>query len=78
MRDNIEKLWLEVACVFDSLFYQDGHRSMSGKSTISQEALFYSFNVERHVPAGHLLRSNDRFVDLSGICEHLQSDTSSR
>lgn len=51
---------------------------MSGKSTISQEALFYSFNVERHVSAGHLLRSNERFVDLSGICEHLQPDTSSR
>ncbi|CAH0355661.1 IS1182 family transposase ISMno9 [Sphingobium sp. CECT 9361] len=45
---------------------------MMGERTVAQEALFYSFNVERHVPAGHLLRSIDRFVDLSGIREHLR------
>ena len=39
---------------------------------MAQEALFYSFNLERHVPADHLLRSIDRFVDLSGIREHLR------
>lgn len=33
---------------------------------MAQEALFYSFNLERHVPADHLLRSIVRFVDLSG------------
>lgn len=37
-----------------------------GERTVAQEALFYSFNLERHVPADHLLRSIDRFVDLSG------------
>src|SRR6476646_1869276 len=37
-----------------------------------QEALFYEFTLERHVPAEHLLRSIDRFVDLSGIRAHLQ------
>lgn len=36
-----------------------------------QETLFYEFNLERHVPADHLLRSIDRFVDLSGIRAHL-------
>lgn len=36
-----------------------------GERTVAQEALFYSFNLERHVPADHLLRSIDRFVDLS-------------
>ena len=45
---------------------------MMGERTVAQEALFYSFNLERHVPADHLLRSIDRFVDLSGIREHLR------
>lgn len=45
---------------------------MMGERTVAQEALFYSFNLERHVPQDHLLRSIDRFVDLSGIREHLQ------
>ena len=51
---------------------------MMGERTVAQEALFYSFNLERHVPADHLLRSIDRFVDLSDIREHLRpfySDT---
>jgi hypothetical protein len=38
---------------------------MMGERTVAQEALFYSFSLERHVPADHLLRSIDRFVDLS-------------
>ena len=36
-----------------------------------QEALFYEFSLERHVPADHLLRSIDRFVDLSELRAHL-------
>jgi transposase len=51
---------------------------MMGERTVAQEALFYSFNLERHVPADHLLRSIDRFVDLSDLREHLRpfySDT---
>ncbi|NII60103.1 transposase [Sphingomonas aerolata] len=43
-----------------------------GERTVAQEALFYSFSLERHVPADHMLRSIDRFVDLSGIREHLK------
>lgn len=46
---------------------------MMGERTVSQEALFYSFNLERHVPADHLLRSIDRFVDLSDLREQLRS-----
>src|SRR5258705_11148315 len=38
----------------------------------AQEALSYEFSLERHVPADHLLRSIDRFVDLSGIRKHLR------
>ena len=45
---------------------------MMGERQVAQEALFYSFNLVRHVPADHLLRSIDRFVDLSGIREHLR------
>ncbi len=45
---------------------------MMGERTAEQPALFYEFSLERHVPADHLLRSIDRFVDLSGIRAHLR------
>ena len=45
---------------------------MMGERTVMQEALFYSFRIEDHVPQDHLLRSVDRFVDLTGIREHLK------
>jgi transposase len=45
---------------------------MMGERTVAQEALFYSFSLERHVPAEHMLRSIDRFVDLTSIREHLK------
>jgi len=51
---------------------------MMGERTVMQEALFYSFRIEDHVPADNLLRSIDRFVDLEGIREHVRpyySDT---
>jgi transposase len=44
---------------------------MMGEQRV-QEALFYEFALERHVPADHLLRSIDRFVDLSSIREYLR------
>lgn len=45
---------------------------MMGERTVLQETLFYEFNLDRHVPADHLLRSIDRFVDLSVIRAHLR------
>jgi transposase len=45
---------------------------MMGKRMAAQEALFYGFSLERHVPADHLLRSIDRFVDLSALREQLR------
>ena len=45
---------------------------MMGERRVEQEALFYGFSVERHVPADHLLRSIDRFVDLTAVREHLR------
>ena len=40
---------------------------MMGERTVMQEELFYGFSLERHVPANHLLRAMDGFVDLSGM-----------
>ena len=40
---------------------------MMGPRQVDQAALFYEFSLERHVPASHLLRSIDRFVDLSDL-----------
>src|SRR5213596_3368256 len=43
---------------------------MMGERRVQQEALFYEFSLERHVPEKHLLRSIDRFVELDGLrCE---------
>ena len=45
---------------------------MMGKRRVMEDALFYEFSIERHVPADHLLRSIDCFVDLSGLRSHLR------
>jgi hypothetical protein len=37
---------------------------MMGHRQVEQAALFYEFSLEKHIPADHLLRSIDRFVDL--------------
>ena len=44
---------------------------MLGPQQEAQAALFYEFSLEDHVPQDHLLRSIDRFVDLSSIRAHL-------
>jgi hypothetical protein len=38
---------------------------MMGPRQVDQAALFYEFSLERYVTATHLLRSIDRFVNLS-------------
>jgi hypothetical protein len=43
-----------------------------GRRTERQEALFYGFILEEHVPADHLLRSIDRFVELTEVRRHLE------
>jgi hypothetical protein len=45
---------------------------MMGERRVTQEALFYGFSLERHVPNDHLLRKIDRFVDLSEVRAHLE------
>jgi transposase len=44
---------------------------MMGERRVGQDALFYEFSLERHVPEQHLLRAIDRFVDLGGVRAHL-------
>lgn len=44
---------------------------MMGRQEAGQAPLFYSFNLEDHVPKNHLLRGIDRFLDLSELHEHL-------
>jgi transposase-like protein DUF772 len=45
---------------------------MMGERRVMQEALFYGFSLERHVPNDHLLRKIERFVDLSEVRAHLE------
>jgi len=40
---------------------------MMGPRQVEQGALFYEFCLDRHVPADHLLRSIDRFVELGQV-----------
>ena len=44
---------------------------MMGERRVRQEALFYEFSLERHVPEKHLLRSIDRFVELDALRQEL-------
>lgn len=44
---------------------------MMGKRSGGQKQLFYSFNLDDHVPADHLLRGIDQFLDLSELHQHL-------
>src|SRR5512147_2904298 len=46
-------------------------RAMMGERRVAQDSLFYEFSLEGHVPASHLLRSIDRFVDLTALRLHL-------
>lgn len=45
---------------------------MMGERRVAQDALFYEFRLERHVPVDHWVHSIDRFVDLSDIRAHLR------
>ena len=42
-----------------------------GQQGGNQDQLFYSFNLDSHVPPDHLLRGIDRFFDLGELREHL-------
>src|SRR6476659_7253255 len=44
---------------------------MMGPRQVEQGVLFYNLSLDGHVPADHLLRSIDRFVDLSELRREL-------
>src|SRR5882724_11402911 len=44
---------------------------MMGERCVRQEALFYEFSLEQHVPETHLLRSIERFVELDSLRQEL-------
>src|SRR5271170_1851261 len=44
---------------------------MMGERCVRQDALFYEFSLERHIPADHLLRSIDRFVEFEDLRREL-------
>lgn len=44
---------------------------MMGERQVDQGALFYEFSLEDHVPADHMLRSIERFVELSEVRQRL-------
>jgi hypothetical protein len=48
---------------------------MMGERRVMQEAQFYSFSLERHVPDNHMLRKIDCFVERFG---HILNPTTVR
>jgi len=46
---------------------------MMGQQAGVQDELFYSFNLDAHVPSDHLLRGINRFLDLDDLRRHLAS-----
>ncbi len=44
---------------------------MMGHRQVEQAAFFYGFSLEGHIPADHLLRSIDRFVELGALRREL-------
>jgi hypothetical protein len=44
---------------------------MMGCQAQGQERLFYSFNLEDHIPLSHFLRGIDCLLDLDSLHEHL-------
>jgi hypothetical protein len=46
---------------------QEGIRPMMGERRVMQEALFYGFSLERHVPDGHMLRRIEQSREFFNI-----------
>src|SRR5215217_7499464 len=44
---------------------------MMGRQSGSESRLFYSFNLDTHVPCDHLLRRIDQVLDLAELRQHL-------
>jgi transposase len=46
---------------------------MMGQLPQQQNALFYEFCLEDHIPEDHLLRQIDQFIDFHQIRDHIKS-----
>src|SRR5215813_6464777 len=70
--DCVEKRlgWRGIIAWFSQVTTAGG-QSMMGDRKVQQDALFYEFSLERHVPETHLLRAIDRFVELGGVRVYL-------
>jgi len=45
---------------------------MMGQQSAQQNALFYEFCLDKHIPKNHLLRQINQFIDFDQIREHLK------
>jgi transposase len=44
-----------------------------GQQVLNQNALFYDFCIERHIPPDHLIGQIDQVLDLNQLRHHLSS-----
>jgi hypothetical protein len=51
---------------------------MMGQQGGGQDRLFYSFNLDEHVPPDHLLRGINQFLDLSDLRQYLAGTIATR
>src|SRR4029453_9278926 len=59
------------ACLSLKRQWFSGDVEMMGRQCGAHHKLFYSFNLEAHVPSDHQLRGIERFLDLSELHRHL-------
>lgn len=59
------------SCAYAGVRYFKGEAVMMGRQSGGESPLFYSFSLEAHVPADHLLRRIDRVLDLADLHQHL-------
>jgi transposase len=71
LADSVEKVAPLSGLRQNPRIGQQGARSMMGQLLSGQNRLFYSFNLEDHIPANHLLRSIDQYLDLSDLRHYL-------
>ena len=50
-----------------------GDLGMMGELPDAQGELIYDFNLEKHIPAEHLLRQIDQFLDFTELRRHLKA-----
>src|SRR3979409_2050140 len=64
---------MDVCWVCLSQDVRGGGAAMMGRQRSGHRQLFYSFNLDDHIPRDHLLRGIDQFLDLSELHQHLAS-----